>query len=210
MSPTAAPTSSIDEIVSRVLAQAQARRPEADAGSAQRLSWEDLSSRLSHGRGAASEFRRRILQGTGFVTKEARSYDLGDFIRFHGSDFVDACYFGLLGRGPDPDGGANFRAMLQSGARKTDVLAMILHSPEGRRHRARVRGLTVHRIAAVVFRIPLVGYLAECAVTLAFLPGLARAVRAMEANDAVWRRRFIEETEAALRRIEGEASRSLR
>jgi hypothetical protein len=100
--------------------------------------------------------------------------------------------------------------MLQSGARKTDVLAMILHSPEGRRRGARVRGLTVHRIAALVFRIPLVGYLVECAVTLAFLPGLARAVRAMEANDAVWRRRFIEETEAALRRIEGEASRSRR
>ena len=61
-----------------------------------------------------------------------------------------------------------------------------------------------------MFSHPVVGYLAEWAVTLALLPGLARAVRAMEANEAVWRRRYIEETEAALRRIEGEASRSLR
>jgi hypothetical protein len=201
---------SIDDIVNRVLAQAQARSAETGAGPAQPLSWEALSSRLSQKRGAASEFRRRLLEGTGFVARKTRSYELGDFLRFDGSDFVDACYFGLLGRATDRDGMANFRAMLLSGARKTDIIAMIRFSPEGRRYGTRIRGLTAHRIASLMFRVPLFGYLAECAVTLVLLPGLARAVRAAQAHDAVWRRRYIEETEAALRRIEGEASRSLR
>jgi hypothetical protein len=39
---------------------------------------------------------------------------------------------------------------------------------------------------------------------------MARGVRAIEAHDAVWRRRFIEETGEALRRIEDEVSRSQR
>jgi hypothetical protein len=209
MAPVDVPESPIDEIIARVLAQAQARREAAGPRPAQRLSWEDLSSRLTRGR-AASEFRRRLLDGSHFVVSKERSYHVADFTRFQGSDFIDACYFGLLGRAPDPGGMANFRGMLLSGDRKADVLARIRFSAEGRRYGARVRGLGIHRVASAVFRIPLLGYLAECAATIVALPGIARVVRANEAQDAVWRRRFIEETEAALRRIEDGASRSLR
>ena len=210
MSNNAAPTPSIDEIVRSVLAQAQARRAVTGSRAKQRPSWEDLSARLAQRRGPASEFRRRILEGTGFTPKEKRAYELHDFLRFHGTDFVEACYFGLLGRAPDAGGVANFRAMLLSGARKTDIIALIGGSAEGRRYGARVRGLLAHRIAGAVFRIPVVGYVAESLVTLLLLPSITRSLRAMEAHDAVWRRRIIEETELALRSIEGEASRSLR
>jgi hypothetical protein len=198
---------SVDEIVERVLAQAAARGSARAAEGSGRMAWSDLDSRLKGGPSASADFYRRIQAGKPFKPDKSRTYDLGDFIRLEGAEFIEACYMGLLGRHADADGRHNFLSALLAGRRKTEIVAQIRLSPEGRAYGAKVRGLFPHAVLAILFRIPLVGYLAEYVLAVITLPGVVRGVRALQAHDAYRRQQLNSELERALRRIEGEASR---
>jgi hypothetical protein len=207
-SPPDQATPSVDEIVARVLARAAERGPLPPARGSGRLAWSDLDARLKGGPSAAADFLRRVRSGGGtFRAVESRTYSLGDFLQVDGSDFVYACYQGLLGRHPDGQGRHHFLSMLLSGRRKTEVLASIRYSAEGRAYGAKVRGLWPHAILAAVLRIPGIGYLCEYALTVVTLPGVARGVRALHAYDAYRRELVVAELTRALRRIEGQAAR---
>lgn len=203
-SPKATSDAEIDAIIARVLAQAQARAALAPAKGPRRMSWADLDARLKSGPSAAAEFRARMMEAR-FVPNDARSYHVNDFLCFPGPRFIEACYLGVLGRGPDLPGYQHCLQYLRAGHRKAELLANILASPEARAYGATVRGLMPHRIAAFLFRIPVLGRLAEIVMSIVYLPDLLRAIRVAEVEDMIRRRHSIDETERALRRLEGEA-----
>ena len=190
----------IDDIVARVAAEAAVRRAAAAQKPAQRVSWADLGARLQDS-GAASQFLQRV-QGAVFAPNPARAYDIAEFLRLDGLQFIDACYTGLLGRAPDNGGRHHFLSTLLSGMRKAEVMARIRFSAEGRAHGAKVHGLYLHTLAVALFRVPVAGYAAEWLISIISLPKALRGLRAQKAHDALMRQRLIAEIESALRRVE--------
>ncbi|TXF10930.1 DUF4214 domain-containing protein [Pelomicrobium methylotrophicum] len=55
---------------------------------------------------------------------------LDDLLQRHGSDFIHAAYFAILGRAPDPEGLRYYLSRLSAGYGKRSIVAQIARSPE--------------------------------------------------------------------------------
>ncbi|GAA0574231.1 DUF4214 domain-containing protein [Caenispirillum bisanense] len=55
---------------------------------------------------------------------------LDDLLQRHGSDFIHAAYFAILGRAPDPEGLRYYLGRLSAGYGKRSIVAQIARSPE--------------------------------------------------------------------------------
>lgn len=174
-SPEAPP---LDEIVARVMAEAERRR--AAAAPPARPRWADLASGAGIGGPAAG-----VPPGPGFAPRADRRYAIGDFLALHGAAFVTAAYRGLLGREPDAAGHRHWLEQLLQGMPRAEVLARLRWSAEGRAHGATVAGLAPRAAAAAAARLPLVGPVAAWVLALASASRTARALRALEARHAV-------------------------
>ena len=151
----------------------------------------------------AGPFVRSVAaQAPAFRTNAAREYALADFTSLYGADFVAACYAGLLGRPADAAGLAHYRAFLDRGVAKADIVGRIRRSPEGRQHGARVHGLWPAWAWHSVARIPAVGYLLHLVVDIATLPLLKRRLRRFEDAAFVSSQQGARETASLARRIE--------
>ena len=105
-----------------------------------------------------------------------RSYSVGDFLCFHGEDFIRNAYRALLGRDPDPGGFAAFDQQLRCGTRaRIEILGRLRYSAEGRARAVVVRGLGVPFAIATVGRVPLLGRVLRIAQALVTLPDSLRA-----------------------------------
>lgn len=170
-SPEAPP---LDEIVARVMAEAERRR--AAAAPLARPGWADLAARAGAGGAAAA-----VPAGPAFTPRADRRYAIGDFLALHGAAFVTASYRGILGREPDAAGHRHWLEQLLQGMPRAEVLARLRWSAEGRAHGATVAGLAPRAAAAAAARLPLVGWI----LALATASRTARALRALEARQAV-------------------------
>ena len=77
----------------------------------------------------------------------------------HDAEFIRTAYEAVLGRAPDPEGGAYYLARLRAGTHKLEILKQLRRSPEGRNFIPGVAGLDRaikrHRRA----NLPLVGWI---------------------------------------------------
>ena len=116
-----------------------------------------------------------------FVPREDNHYQLEDLLQYHDHHFIWNAYRALLKREPDPEGYRGYLARLRSGARnKIDILASLSSSPEGKRANVEVEGLKQRAMFRRLYFVPVVGYLAELAVSLFRLPVLLRHQRQLE------------------------------
>lgn len=142
----------------------------------------DLQARL---RQRLQEFARITReQETGtmppFRPSKTGRYHLSNFDACQGEAFVHAAYQALLRRAPDPDGFKYYRARLNQGIAKVQILGEILYSPEGKAAGAVVDGLAVPFAIAKAIRWPVIGGLLKFIEALWNLQDSARRQRALE------------------------------
>lgn len=107
-------------------------------------------------------------------------YDINELLQFHDHHFIWNAYRAILKREPDEAGYQGYLELLRSGRRnKIDILASLRSSPEGERAHVAIEGLGRARFRRF-YRIPVLGYLAELAVSLLRLPALIRSQRQLE------------------------------
>jgi hypothetical protein len=104
-----------------------------------------------------------------------------DFLVLSSEALLDAAYRRLLNRPPDAIGMENYRRLLRTGRRtKVEVLGLIRYSGEGRSHAVPVSGLGVAFVSAMIYRIPVVGFVAALAATILRLPPYLRDRSSLE------------------------------
>lgn len=175
-------TPPLDEIVARVMAEAERRRAAAAPPGPPR--WADLASAAGIG-GPGVPAPSPAPSGPAFTPRADRRYAIGDFLALHGAAFVTASYRGLLGREPDAAGHRHWLGQLLEGMPRAEVLARLRWSAEGRAHGATVAGLAPRAAAAAVARLPLAGPVAGWVLAVATASRTARALRALEARHAI-------------------------
>ena len=110
-------------------------------------------------------------------------YHVSDLLKYHDRDFVWNAYRALLKREPDGEGLTAFLEKLRSGRfNKIDVLGSLRFSPEGRRHQVTIDGLRLPATIRRLYRVPVIGYIAEWVVGVARLPSLIRSQRQIESH----------------------------
>jgi hypothetical protein len=118
-------------------------------------------------------FRRPALSG--------EPQHVRDFLTLSSEALLDAAYRRFLNRPPDATGLENYRRLLRTGARtKAEVLGRIRFSGEGRRHAVPVGGIGVAFALAMVYRVPVLGFVAAFAATLLRLPPYLRDRSSLE------------------------------
>lgn len=126
------------------------------------------------------EFPRLRLQPEFYPSPNGR-YHINDLLKYHDQEFIWNAYRAILKREPDQTGLSDWLERLRSGSRnKIDILASLSSSREGRRANVSVDGLKMPALIRKVYRLPVIGYLAELAVAITRLPSLLRSQRQLE------------------------------
>jgi O-antigen chain-terminating methyltransferase len=168
------------ELMDRIRARAEQRRANSLIDTAAIL-YRLLNTNGAGGNGlaAAGEFPLE----PEFQTKD--SYDVADFVGFNDRTFVRNAYRGILKREPDDAGYVQFLTALRSGRlNKIDILGKLRFSPEGNKQDVPISGLKSRARLRQLYRVPVIGYVAELAVSLCRLPRLIRNHRQLEAHVA--------------------------
>jgi SAM-dependent methyltransferase len=118
-----------------------------------------------------------------FIPNSNDHYHVRDLLKYHDRDFVWNAYLALLKREPDGEGLSAFLEKLRSGRfNKIDVLAGLRFSPEGRRNQVTIDGLSLRATIRRLYRVPVIGYVAELVVGVARLPSLIHNQRKIESH----------------------------
>jgi SAM-dependent methyltransferase len=129
--------------------------------------------------GADGQFRTQPV----FTPRRDDHYHVTDLLQYHDRDFVWNAYRAVLKREPDSEGLTAFLEKLRSGRfNKIDVLATLRFSPEGRRNHVTIDGLRLPATIRRLYRVPVIGYVAEWVVGVARLPSLIRNQRQIESH----------------------------
>jgi SAM-dependent methyltransferase len=105
-------------------------------------------------------------------------YHINDLLRYHDRVFVQAAYRAVLKRSPDETELLRDLKRLRSGdINKTDLLATLRFSPEGRAKGVRLDSLVVPALIRRLGQLPLLGYLIRLSIALVRLPNLVRDQR---------------------------------
>lgn len=110
-------------------------------------------------------------------------YHVNDLLQYHDREFIWNAYKAILKREPDESGLKDFLTKLRNGSRnKIDILASLRSSAEGKRANVSIEGLAIPAFIRKVYRVPVLGYIAETAVAIARLPKLVRSQRQFETH----------------------------
>jgi SAM-dependent methyltransferase len=108
---------------------------------------------------------------------------LSDLNSLHDEEFINNAYKTILQRNADQDGLSYYLNNLRIGKfSKTDILAKLRFSKEGRSTGIDVSGLFVRFLIRLFFRIPILGYFLKLADSIIRLPILLRATTRLEAQ----------------------------
>lgn len=107
-------------------------------------------------------------------------YALDELLGFEEADFVRNAYRAVVHREPDPGGYAMFFGILNAGASKVDLLALLASSDEARRVGVRVHGLRFAKAMQRVRTFPVVGRFFALAQYVWSLPWLLRRLERQE------------------------------
>ncbi len=118
-----------------------------------------------------------------FTVRADNRYQVDDLLQYHDREFIWNAYRALLQRDPDEEGLRDHLERLRSGRRnKIDILSSLKRSPEGQRANVTIEGLALPAFVRRIYRLPIVGYIAELTATLARLPVLMRSQRQLETH----------------------------
>lgn len=122
------------------------------------------------------------LQGE-FRPRPDDRYHVNDLLQFNDRQFVLNAYRAILKRPADESGYHDFLESLRSGElNKIDVLARLRFSEEGKQRNVQVDGLSFPATMRRVYRLPLIGYIANLVAALVRLPKMQRSHREFEAH----------------------------
>lgn len=125
-------------------------------------------------------FLKSILKKINF--KKVNVYLVDDFCQYHNEEFIKNVYLGVLKREVDPPAFNYYLDLLLTGKRsKTEILATIRFSKEGRLHDVNILGIKKRYIIAILYRIPVIGYLSKTLITLLTLPRMIEKSNRFEA-----------------------------
>jgi len=171
--------SEIQRAVARRQAAGQTSFINASARLLELLSQDSSSLTEVSSDGADGQFRSQPK----FVPHDNDHYHISDLLKYHDRDFVWNAYRALLKREPDSEGLTAFLEKLRSGRfNKIDVLASLRFSPEGRRRQVTIDGLRLPATVRRLYRVPVIGYVAELVAGVARLPSLIRNQRQIESH----------------------------
>ncbi len=112
-------------------------------------------------------------------------YQISYLLGFHDEAFVRNAYQVILKREPDDAGFAQCIRNLRSGRySKIDILRSLRFSPEGRKADVPVEGLSRASLFRKIYRVPLLGYVAQLVVAIFRLPVLIANYRRLESHTA--------------------------
>lgn len=114
---------------------------------------------------------------------KSEGYKVDDFLKFHDQDFVINAYRGILQREPDQDSLKYYLKQLRSGSQsKAEILGRLRFSPEGRSKNVSISGLFVPFAIAIVYKLPVLGYLINILASIIRLPTIIRNICSFEAH----------------------------
>ena len=114
-----------------------------------------------------------------FIKKDI--YEYPDFTKYHDEEFVRNCYRGLLNREPDSSGLNYYLSLLRSGKKsKSEIVSLIRYSKEGRKINSNLLGFKKRYFIALLYKIPILGYLSKWLVTFLTLPKLLKRLNEYE------------------------------
>jgi hypothetical protein len=102
----------------------------------------------------------------------------------HHLDFLHGAFRAILKRPPDGPGELVQLRLLAAGASKVEILGNLRYSPEGREVGVQIPGLRARYLLTKLFRVPVIGYLAEWLFALGGLPKLMHHLRASDTYNA--------------------------
>ena len=94
------------------------------------------------------------------LTPGSRTPDLQELLHFQDTQFIDASYWAILRRAPDPDGLAYYLTRLRSGAQKLQILGELKSSEEARTAGIEIPGLHAALRMQQLSKVALLGRLA--------------------------------------------------
>lgn len=103
-----------------------------------------------------------------------RSLTVRELLALDGEDFARNAYREILDRDAEPEALRSLSEALHRGANKLDLLRDMANSEEARKSGRHVAGLRMHSLAERIYRIPLLGYLAQVAVGVSRIPRILR------------------------------------
>jgi len=106
-----------------------------------------------------------------FVRNPDNRYHINDLLQYHDRTFVWNAYRAILKREPDEPGLNQYVKTLRSGRyNKTDILASLRFSVEGKSNNVEIVGLERRPFFRHLYRVPVLGYLLEMLVAIVRLP----------------------------------------
>ena len=115
------------------------------------------------------------------LNKFNRTYTIEDFSKYHDEEFINNAYKNILNRPADSNGKKYYLEQLRHGLlSKTEIITTIHYSKEGRRQNIVILGSKKRYIMTIVYKIPIIGYIAKLSYTLLTLPKLLKRLNQYE------------------------------
>lgn len=116
------------------------------------------------------------------VSKQNKVYLIDDFTQYHDSAFITNAFTTILKRKPTKKENDSLLDVLLSGKMsKTEILANIKYSTEGKKNSSKILGLKKRYILFSLYKIPLLGIFIKTCINLAFITRLYERYNRFEA-----------------------------
>lgn len=197
---------SVNEIIKRISEEAAARKVEGTRFSRQdrlysKTPIKQQTSLFRFVKKAQDKLRKYPFYGFAyniaykfkqFIPKYNERIGIEELLQYHDEEFIKNAYQCLLGRKPDLQGFRYYLTQLRNGKlSKTEILAHLRYSKEGKENKITLRGLLLPYIMNSSYRIPVIGYV----LNLMMMPRIVRHFREFEAFTNV---RFSEQVDKSL------------
>ncbi len=117
------------------------------------------------------------------IDKKNKVYILEDFTKYYDIEFIQNIYKVVLNREPDDLGLKHKLELLRGGKRsKSEILALIRFSKEGREQNVPILGIKKRYILAILYKIPILGYFFKLIINLITLPRLIERLNRFESH----------------------------
>lgn len=108
-------------------------------------------------------------------------YEINDFVKFFDEKFIDNAYKLILQRSADEDGKNYYLQLLRSGKlSKVEIITSLYFSNEGRKQNVIILGIKKRYIQSLVYKIPIIGYVAKIIFTVLTIPKLISRINSQE------------------------------
>jgi len=129
----------------------------------------------------ATSLGKKIIKKFNF--RKTNVYLVSDFTKYYDKEFIEKIYLGVLKREVDKPSLNHYLELLLSGKRsKTEILATIRFSKEGKTKNVEILGIKKRYFIAVLFRLPILGYLVKIIISLLRLPRIMQNLNRIDAQ----------------------------